>query len=98
MAKVYRVLKLKREVGKSDVFTVVSATEWGSEIGKARADLGEILNTIEENHVVSIESVEAPMTREEFVEWLNRHEIVYKTNNLNKNEIVETDIGVSDIF
>jgi hypothetical protein len=89
MAKVYRVLKLRRESGKEKMFQVVSNTEWGSELGKARADLGDMLQNIEENCVVSIETVEAPATREEFVEWLNRHEVSPKPYIPGFNDFME---------
>ena len=68
MAKVYRVLTLSESAGG---FCVVDSTKWGSELGKARATMNEIMDKASDKVVVAIDSMEAPATREEFVAWLN---------------------------
>lgn len=71
MAKVYRVVKMVQDT--EDTFRVVETTDWGTEIGKARSRMNEMLDTLPDLHVVGLMAMDAPATREEFVAWLNKH-------------------------
>ena len=64
----YRVLTLANSNGG---LSVVEASKWGSELGKARSTMNEIMDKAADKVIVAIDAMEAPATREEFVAWLN---------------------------
>lgn len=83
MAKVYRVLKMEQV--SEGTFKLINATEWGAELGKARQIMNDMLDGIPDMQVVGLVAMDAPASREDFVSWLNKHNVSRKANSDDKN-------------